>query len=227
MTFTLLHKAAMVVNRFKVSSKQLDWLFEYGSEVGWLDLNTLPAASLSLWLDDPTPQTPDANDPAVVELGVKIRTDVAGWITGLRFYKAKANTGPHVAHLWAGDGTMLAKATFADETASGWQTVDFDPPVPVSPKTTYIASYHTEAGHYAQDVSYFSGKNVGSGPLHALADGADGGNGIYIHGTGGFPNQTSRREQLLGRRRLHDRRRLRTVAEDDGLVRAAGRVASG
>ncbi len=86
---------------------------------------------------------------------------------------------------------MLAKATFADETASGWQTVDFDPPVPVSPKTTYIASYHTEAGHYAQDVSYFSGKNVGSGPLHALADGADGGNGIYIHGTGGFPNQTS------------------------------------
>ena len=53
---------------------------------------------------------------------MRFRVDVDGFITGLRFYKASANTGTHVAHLWTNTGTLLATATFTSETGTGWQT---------------------------------------------------------------------------------------------------------
>jgi hypothetical protein len=37
---------------------------------------------------------------------------VAGYITGLRFYKGSLNTGPHIGHLWSATGALLAEATF-------------------------------------------------------------------------------------------------------------------
>src|SRR5690606_8363734 len=45
----------------------------------------------SIWDDSVVP--PVESDPAAVELGVKFRSDVAGEITGLRFYKGAGNTG--------------------------------------------------------------------------------------------------------------------------------------
>ncbi|MGH8542927.1 MAG: neuraminidase-like domain-containing protein, partial [Gammaproteobacteria bacterium] len=43
-TYSRLHKAALVAKRFDLTRTQLSWLFEYGPEVGWLDLNALPLA---------------------------------------------------------------------------------------------------------------------------------------------------------------------------------------
>ena len=40
-------------------------------------------------------------------------------------------------------GTLLASATFTNESASGWQQVNFSNPVPITAGTTYVASYHT------------------------------------------------------------------------------------
>ena len=57
-------------------------------------------------------------------------SDVFGAITGVRFYKAAANTGTHIGSLWTADGQRLAQATFTGETASGWQTVTFASPGP-------------------------------------------------------------------------------------------------
>ena len=45
-TFTLLHKIAMLVIKFKITPGQLDWLFEHGPNGGWLDLNSLPIIPL-------------------------------------------------------------------------------------------------------------------------------------------------------------------------------------
>ena len=39
-------------------------------------------------------------------------------MTGIRFYKAAANTGTHIGSLWSAAGTRLAQATFTNETAS-------------------------------------------------------------------------------------------------------------
>ena len=65
------------------------------------------------------------NDPNPVELGVKFQAATNGSILGIEFYKSPQNTGPHVADLWSATGALLATATFTNETASGWQQVNF------------------------------------------------------------------------------------------------------
>ena len=84
-----------------------------------------------------------------VELGVKFRADVSGFITGVRFYKGAGNTGTHIGSLWTSGGTLLAQATFSNETASGWQQVNFGAPVAVTANTVYVASYFAPNGGYA------------------------------------------------------------------------------
>ncbi len=46
-TYTLLHKIALIVNRFEATPHQVGWLFEYGARAGWLDLNALPVTYIS------------------------------------------------------------------------------------------------------------------------------------------------------------------------------------
>ena len=137
-----------------------------------------------------TPANPAENDTDAVELGVKFRSDQAGFITGVRFYKGTGNTGTHTGSLWTAAGARLATVTFTGETASGWQQATFASPVAVTANTTYVASYYAPVGRYAGDNGYFSSGVAGS-PLSALASGVEGGNGVYRYGTGGgFPNSS-------------------------------------
>jgi hypothetical protein len=133
----------------------------------------------------------DSGPGSAVQLGVKFRSDVAGTVRGIRFYKASTNTGTHVGSLWSSAGTRLAVATFTGESASGWQQVNFTTPVTVSANTVYVASYHTSSGRYSINANYFSSTGVDNGPLHALRSGVSGGNGVYRYGASNlFPNQT-------------------------------------
>ena len=146
----------------------------------------------SIWAGSTTPANEaNASDTSAVELGVKFRAQVDGQITGLRFYKGTTNTGTHVGHLWSRTGTMLAEATFANETPSGWQEVTLSNPVSVTAGTTYVASYHAPNGNYAFNSSYFAASGVDNPPLTALATGVDGGNGVYNYGPSrSFPTST-------------------------------------
>src|SRR3954449_11593779 len=85
------------------------------------------------------PETVPANDPIAVALGVKFTASANGEITGIRFYKGPSNTGTHVADLWSSTGTLLATATFTNETASGWQQVNFSTPVAITAGIAYVA----------------------------------------------------------------------------------------
>jgi hypothetical protein len=137
-----------------------------------------------------TPLTAPGGDPNSVEVGVKFRADTAGSVTGVRFYKLPVNTGAHTGSLWSSTGALLATASFTGESASGWQPVTFSSPVSIAANTTYVASYHTN-GHYAADRSYFGGRGVDNAPLHALTDGFDGGNGVYMYSSSTtFPTNT-------------------------------------
>ena len=100
----------------------------------------------SIFTTGQTPANPSENDTAAVELGVKFRADVAGFITGIRFYKGTGNTGTHVGNLWTAAGTLLATVTFTGETATGWQQASFATPVAVTANTTYVASYYARSG---------------------------------------------------------------------------------
>ena len=148
------------------------------------------AFASTLWDNTFTPAITADSDTNAVELGVKFQSTLDGYITGFRFYKSSTNTGTHVGSLWTTGGTLLSSVTFANETASGWQEMDLPEPVAITAGTTYVASYHTTVGRYSADVSYFNGAGFDNPPLRALADGENGGNGVYLYGAGGFPNRT-------------------------------------
>ena len=83
-----------------------------------------------------------------MEVGTRFRSDINGYITGIRFYKAAANTGTHTGRLWTNTGALLATVTFTNETASGWQQMALPNAVPITANTTYVVSYHAPNGHY-------------------------------------------------------------------------------
>ncbi len=146
------------------------------------------ACPCTIWPASAVPTVPNVADSSAVELGVKFRTSGDGVIRGVRFYKGSQNTGVHTGTLWSRTGTALATVTFAGESASGWQQALFSAPVPVTANTTYVASYHTGVGFYSADGNGLAAA-VSNGPLTALANGTDGGNGVYLYGAG-FPTNT-------------------------------------
>src|SRR5215470_5127402 len=155
-----------------------------------LSFGITAACPCSIWDSTATPAVASANDPQGVELGVRFRSDNAGYIKGIRFYKGANNVGPHTGKLWTATGTLLASATFSAETASGWQEVRFATPAAIAANTVYVASYYTASGNYAYTYPYFTSP-VYRPPLTALADGDGGGNGVFQYGGGGFPTSTN------------------------------------
>ena len=61
--------------------------------------------------------------------------------------------------------------------------------VPFEANTTYVASYYSPKGGYASSETYFNNTGVTNGALTALKSGTDGGNGVYIYGSG-YPNKS-------------------------------------
>lgn len=150
-----------------------------------------PTCPCGGWGSSAVPTNPSVADPNAVELGVKFRSDVNGFITGVRFYKGTNNTGTHIGNLWSSTGTLLATATFSGETASGWQQVNFATPVAVTADTVYVASYFAPNGNYAGDNLFFANAGVDNPPIHLLQDGVSGGNGVYVYSaSSAFPSSS-------------------------------------
>ena len=123
---------------------------------------------------------PLVGDNKSVELGVRFQSAVAGYVTGVSFYKGSLNTGTHTGSLWTASGTLLATGTFTGETATGWQSLTFSSPVAITANTPYIASYHAPVGHYAATGAYFT-STAAAYPLSAPASVAGAGNGLYLY----------------------------------------------
>ncbi|MBD9449965.1 DUF4082 domain-containing protein, partial [Rhizobium sp. RHZ02] len=155
-------------------------------------ITTTVPSTYSLFSATSTPAQTNLNDNRQIELGVKFQANVAGTITGIKFYRSANDNGQNVVDLWTTAGTKLATATYSGTTGSGWQTVSFATPVTITANTTYIASYHT-TGAYVATGNYFTAA-VTNGPLTALSSAAGGGNGVYRYGgsatAGIFPNAT-------------------------------------
>lgn len=142
----------------------------------------------SIWTSAAPPAATSIGPP--VELGLKFRSDQAGSITGIRFYKPTSEVGTHRVNLWHGSGNLLATATSSGESLSGWQQVPFPVPVAISANTTYVVSYRSN-GSFAYDEGSFNSTGVDRPPLHALRSGVDGPNGVYLYGgESGFPTNT-------------------------------------
>jgi hypothetical protein len=150
-----------------------------------------PDCPCSDWSSSTAPSQVDSGDGSSVEVGVRFRADYNGYITGIRFYKASTNTGTHIGNLWTNAGTLLASATFTNETSSGWQQVNFSNPVAITANTTYVASYFAPAGHYSDSPEYFATSGADAPPIHFLENGVDGANGIFAYsGISTFPTSS-------------------------------------
>jgi hypothetical protein len=96
-------------------------------------------SGVTIW-DDSIVPSQIAGDTQAIEVGVKFRSSVDGFVTGIRFYKGANNTGPHVGNLWTSAGTLVSTVNFSNETVSGWQQADLPAAVPITANTTYIVS---------------------------------------------------------------------------------------
>jgi hypothetical protein len=140
----------------------------------------------AIWPDVAPTGVSDATDGNQVQLGVKFTATQAGAISGIRFYKVPDNGGTHTGSLWSSTGTLLATGTFATESTQGWEELDFSSPVSITAGTTYVASYHTNAAHYAYTANGLASA-VASGPLTTLAGG-----GAYAYGSAStFPSNAT------------------------------------
>jgi hypothetical protein len=140
----------------------------------------------SLWTTSVRPSIQATRDPAAVELGTRFIPAVNGSVQGIRFYKGTRNTGIHTGALWSPTGDQLAEGVFTQESASGWQTLVFAQPVPVTARTMYTASYWAPSGHYAENPGYFARPHT-SGDLFAPRDA-----GVYVYGSQSLPRSTWR-----------------------------------
>ena len=107
-------------------------------------------------------------------------------------------------------GTLLASATFTNETASGWQNVLFSSPVPITAGTTYSPGTSRRAATTRHARGFRSA--VDNPPLHAIANGTTA-NGVYAYSaTSTFPtntyNATNYWVDVLFRRRRPASRRV-------------------
>jgi hypothetical protein len=136
------------------------------------------------------PETPAVADGSPVEVGVRFKPAVDGYITGIRFYKGAGNTGTHTGSLWTSAGQRIKTGTFGNETATGWQTLTFPSPVKVDQGTSYVASYYAPSGNYAADSWWFT-RDWTNGPLTGMRSVTGAGNGLFKYANGGgFPNET-------------------------------------
>lgn len=140
------------------------------------------------------PATPDSGDASGVELGLRFTPTSDGFVSGVRFYKATANTGTHTGSLWSSSGQSLASVTFSNETASGWQTASFSSSVPVAAGTTYVVSYRSPNGHYSALNDGLWSQGIDADPLQVAGGFGTTAAGVYGD-PGTFPAQSYKRGQ--------------------------------
>ncbi|MDR7252406.1 hypothetical protein J2X46_001382 [Nocardioides sp. BE266] len=144
----------------------------------------------SLFSDEVTPTVMEFVD-APVSLGTRFTSDVKGVVTGVRFYKSSGNTGAHVGSLWNANGVELASGTFTNESASGWQQLNFATPVAIAKNTQYVVSYRSTSGRYSATLNAFSERDLSWAPLRVSSTA-----GAYSY-PAGFPGGTSSTSYLV------------------------------
>ncbi len=131
--------------------------------------------------------------PFSYEMGVKVTATAAAEIRAVRFYKSAGETGTHVGRIWTSGGTSLGTVTFANETASGWQTQQLATPLAITAGQTYVISVNRNA-YYAVTTGGLASQ-ITAGPVRSVV----GSNGVYGNSSGTFPTDFLEQQQLLHR----------------------------
>lgn len=143
------------------------------------------ANTYGIFSDSLRPKVTSAQDRARVTLGMTFSSNTSGRIKGVQFYRGGGDSGRHVAKLWTSSGRLLATASFAKRTSTGWQTAYFKKPVKITRSTRYVAGYTAPHGRYADDQhALSSSKRSSNRALTAYS-------GVYTYAKG-MPRSTWR-----------------------------------
>lgn len=146
--------------------------------------------TVSSFYGSAVPVVVDTGPDSPIELAVKFKSSVDGWVTHIRFYKSIANTGDHYVSYWSDTDGKITDQLAVSEAASGWIDVQLTTAIPVVAGVIQYAGYHAETGHYSADAHYFD-VDVTSGQLLGLSSSVFGGNGVYDYGSFGIlPTQS-------------------------------------
>ena len=153
-------------------------------------ITTITPPTEKIWPTNPVPTQPSNNDGSAIEVGLKFKASVAGFVKGIRFYNGASNAGTYTGKLYNSSGTLLGSKDFIGVSTNGWQEITFSSPVQISANTVYVASYYSTAGNYAQSDNYFTTNNTGvtTGSLTALGYSDDPANGVFHFPGEGFPS---------------------------------------
>ena len=91
------------------------------------------------------------------ELGTRFRTDIAGYITAIRFYRSGQDDGTAHRQPLDRSGTQLADGhRSAPKPRPAGRRRRSPPRWPYRANTTYVVSYHTNTGFYFGSDGYFA-----------------------------------------------------------------------
>lgn len=147
-----------------------------------LALASVSVSAQNSFFGTTVPKMASVSDAAPVTLGLPFYSSVAGTVTGGKFYKGTGNTGTHILVLFDSTGKELARATFSGESPSGWQTVKFPKPVPITAKGRYVIAYFAPRGGYADDQNY-GWATLSKPPLHVTSLDSAASSGTFTYGS--------------------------------------------
>jgi hypothetical protein len=105
---------------------------------------------------------------------MRFKSSKSGKITAIRFYKSPSESGTHVGKIYSASGALLAKVTFSNETASGWQVQQLATPLNIVNGTEYVVSVNTGNSYYVATVNGFA-TQIFNGSLRSVKGAA----GVY------------------------------------------------
>jgi hypothetical protein len=103
---------------------------------------------------------------ASVEVGVKFRSDVAGTVTGVRYYKHLTDNTSHTGSLWSSTGTLLA--TVRSQAVRQWMAGTDVRDSSGDQRQYHLHRSRTHGTTYSATGNAFLNAGVDNAPLHAL-----------------------------------------------------------
>jgi hypothetical protein len=142
---------------------------------------TTTTPTRTIWGTAKPARTAPASSKAIV-LGTRFTATTSGWVTAIRYYKSKTNTGVHTGYLWTASGKLLTSVKFTSKKASGWVEAKLAKAQRISAGKVYVVGYKAPKAGYSYTRNVFTnGKTRTSGALKALAG---------VTSKSGFPRTT-------------------------------------
>ncbi|MFL6417662.1 MAG: DUF4082 domain-containing protein [Bryobacteraceae bacterium] len=111
------------------------------------------------------------------EVGTRFRANVPGFVCGIRFNKPPVDERTtHAVSLWDANGKRLGTGSSSGGAKSGWISVRFEKPIPVTEGAVYTASYFAQNTPFWYNTNLVQNGEYGAGAVRALAR-YDAGNG--------------------------------------------------